>query len=132
MVGVRGPRAELLLPEHEAIGPEHSVETVSPKGELLAKVLTAKLKQLTATGLGKVVRRAYVLAIQHNARYQYRLLGYFLHMLVESLSCYAKQLTQGTHLIGTLLLCQECNYLASEFFLIGMAYFSSAISIIRS
>ena len=53
-------------------------------------------------------------------------------MLVESLSCYAKQLTQRTHLVGACLLCQERNYLASEFFRIGMAYFSSAITIMRS
>ena len=73
-----------------------------------------------------------MLAVQHDARYEDALLGYFVHMLVESLSCYAKQLTQGTHLVGACLLCQESNYLASEFFRIGMAYFSSAITIIRS
>ena len=54
-----------------------------------------------------IVRGAYVLTVQHDTRYEDALFRYLVHMLVESLSCYAKQLTQRTHLVGACLLCQE-------------------------
>ena len=42
------------------------------------------------TKLEAIVRGAYVLTVQHDTRYEDALFRYLVHMLVESLSCHAK------------------------------------------
>ena len=132
MSGVCCAWVVLLLAKHHAVGTQYVIESVASQSEFHAEVLLAQDKQLTAACLRQIVRGSDILAVPYYARDQNVLLIGLLLMFVVSLSCYAKQLTQGIHLIDANLLCQECNYLASEFFLIGMAYFCSAISIIFS
>ena len=90
MVGVRRLGSVALPAQHQTIGTQHIVETVAPKRKLHTEILLAEFQKLTAAGLRQVVRRTDIVAVEHYARDEDRLLVLLLVMLVVAPSGYAK------------------------------------------
>ena len=120
VVGVRRPRPISLPAQHQPVGPQNVVEAVAPKGKLHAEVLPAKVQKLAAAGLRQVVRSTDVMAVEHYARDEDGLLVFLLVMLVVAPSGYAKQSAERRNLVDIHLHCQGRNYLAPDFFRMGM------------
>lgn len=123
MAGVRRTRAVSLLPEHQPVGAQYVVETVTPDPELTAEILTAQRQKLTAPRTGQPVIGTNPAAVHHDARHKYAVLRVSFHMLVIAITAYAKQSTErrlGVATANTAFLRQAINYLATDFFLIGM------------
>jgi hypothetical protein len=91
VIGVCCARLASLPAKHQAIGSKYVIELVSSKGELVFKILFAKLKQLPASRLWQVVLLSYILAIEHDTAYQYLSFIYRFMMFVVSLTRNAKQ-----------------------------------------
>ena len=131
VVGTGCPGA-FALALAKPVGTEYFVALVAPDGELLSEMPTAELVELAHARLGHVLEN--LTGVQHDAAAQYVNLQAAVGVFVVALSAYAKVIAEeggrGFGAFAVLPLRQGPDYLAPDFFRMGMLKRFSARSII--